>query len=123
MNRTQHQLCYTVHAIHSFSLVTMKRTSNPDADPRPTGHISYISRRPSTNCATLPQMAPDQRSPKKMPDPWLFDTEHLLRELARCREMILLIPAKDAATHSAINIAISANWNLEQTLRYLLSPP
>jgi len=55
-----------------------------------------------------------------MPDPWLFDTGHLLRELARCREMILLIPAKDAATHSAINIAINANWNLEQTLRYLL---
>jgi hypothetical protein len=65
-------------------------------------------------------MAPDQRPPEKLPDPWLFDTETLLRELARCREMILLIPARDAAAHNAINIAIAANWNLEQHLRFLL---
>ena len=65
-------------------------------------------------------MAPDQRPPETLPDPWLFDTEKLLRELARCREMILLIPATDAATHFAIKIAVDANWNLEQTLRHLL---
>ena len=65
-------------------------------------------------------MAPDQRPPETLPDPWLFDSEHLLRELARCREMILLIPAKEAAAHFAINVAITANWNLEQHLRYLL---
>jgi hypothetical protein len=55
-----------------------------------------------------------------MPDPWTFDSEKLLRELARCREMILQIPAKDAAAHFAINIAVNANWNLEQHLRFLL---
>jgi len=52
--------------------------------------------------------------------PVAFRPEYLLRELARCREMMLLIPAKDAATHSAINVVINANWNLERTLRYLL---
>jgi hypothetical protein len=66
-------------------------------------------------------MAPDQRPPDKLPDPWLFDTERLIRELDRCREMILLIPATDAATHSAINIAVNANWNLREQIRYLLA--
>jgi hypothetical protein len=64
---------------------------------------------------------PPQRMPDQLPDPWLFDTETLLRELARCREMILLIPAKDAAAHFAINIAVNANWTLEQNLRALLA--
>ena len=34
---------------------------------------------------------------------------------------ILLIPAADAAAHCAINIAVNANWNLEQTLRFVLT--
>jgi hypothetical protein len=34
------------------------------------------------------------RAPKHhhLPDPWLFDSEALLRELARCRETALQIP-------------------------------
>jgi hypothetical protein len=61
--------------------------------------------------------------PDKLPDPWLFDSEKLLRELARLREMILLIPVNGDphAAHFAINNAISANWNLEVQLRFLLS--
>ena len=66
-------------------------------------------------------MAPDQRPPETLPDPWLFDTEALIRELDRCREMILLIPARDAAAHAAINIAINANWNLRETIRFLVA--
>lgn len=65
-------------------------------------------------------MAPDQRPPEQLPDPWIFDTEKLLRELARCREMMLLVPATDPAVHFALNIAINANWNLEQNIRYVL---
>ena len=58
---------------------------------------------------------------EKLPDPWLFDTEKLLRELARCRELVLNVPIGDTqATHFGLNIAIDAIWNLEQHLRYLL---
>ena len=57
----------------------------------------------------------------KLPDPWLFDSEALLRELDRCRELILQIPITNPnATHFGINIAVDALWNLQQNLRYLL---
>jgi len=66
-------------------------------------------------------MAPDQRPPEKLPDPWLFDTEALIRELDRCRELILQIPATTQAVHFACNIAINANWNLREQIRHLLA--
>lgn len=56
----------------------------------------------------------------KLPDPWLFDSEKLLRELDRCREMVLLIPAPTHETYFAINTAVNAIWNLQEQLRYLL---
>src|SRR5438552_8020645 len=62
-----------------------------------------------------------QRTPDKLPDPWLFNSEKLLRELDRCREMVLLIPAPTHETHFAINNAVNAIWNLREQLRYLLS--
>ena len=67
--------------------------------------------------------APTILEPARFPDPWLFDSEKLLRELDRCREMVLLIPVNgdQHATHFAINIAITAIWNLREQLRYLLS--
>jgi hypothetical protein len=86
----------------------MKRSRSPHADSPPTGHISYISRRPSANRATLPQMAPDQRPPEALPDPWLFDSEALIRELDRCRELVLQIPARTQDVHFASNNAIGA---------------
>jgi hypothetical protein len=61
------------------------------------------------------------RTPEQLPDPWLFDSEKLLRELDRCREMVLLIPATTHETHFACNNAISSIWNLSQTIRYLLN--
>jgi len=71
------------------------------------------------NNSALPAM---HRHPTQLPDPWLFDSEKLLRELDRCREMVLLIPCNGDwhATHFGINIAISAIWNLTNDLRYLL---
>ncbi len=62
----------------------------------------------------------NNRPPEKLPDPWLFDSEALLRELDRCRELVLQIPATTQAVHFASNIAIDALWNLSQHLRYLL---
>jgi len=67
------------------------------------------------------QAAPTIRDPERLPDPWLFDSEKLLRELDRCREMVLLIPAPTHETHFAINIAVNAIWDLRDNLRYLLS--
>jgi hypothetical protein len=60
------------------------------------------------------------RPPEHLPNPWLFDTEKLIQELDRCREMVLLIPVPNHAAHFAANIAIDALWNLREHVRYLL---
>jgi hypothetical protein len=66
-------------------------------------------------------MAPDQRPPETLPDPWLFDSEALLKELDRCRELVLQIPITTPnATHFGIQNAVNAIWNLQRNLRYLL---
>src|SRR5437879_6112728 len=57
-------------------------------------------------------------TPDKLPDPWLFDSQALLRELDRCREMVLLIPTPDHATYFAANIAINSLWSLRQQRQY-----
>jgi hypothetical protein len=62
-----------------------------------------------------------KRTPDQLPDPWLFDSEALLRELDRCREQVLLIPAPTHAAHFAINNAVGSIWNLRENLRYLLA--
>ena len=66
-------------------------------------------------------MAPDQRPPETLPEPWLFDSEALIRELDRCRELVLLIPAKTQEVHFASNNAIGALWNLREQIRHLLA--
>lgn len=59
--------------------------------------------------------------PEQLPDPWLFDSEALLRELDRCRETVLQIPITNPnATHFGIQLATAAIWNLSENLRYLL---
>ena len=86
-----------------------------------TGASRNARSRPMTTIAT-PALCPSvKRISETLPDPWLFDSEKLMREIDRCREMVLLIPAPTHETHFAINIAISAIWNLREDLRYLLS--
>ena len=64
----------------------------------------------------------NQRAPEKLPDPWLFDSESLLRELDRCRELVLEISiVHPHQTHFDINIAVNALWNLRENLRSLLA--
>ena len=61
------------------------------------------------------------RKPEQLPDPWLFDSEALLRELDRCRETVLQIPITNAnTTHFGIQLAVNAIYNLTENLRYLL---
>jgi hypothetical protein len=70
----------------------------------------------------LSEVTAIRRSPDKLPDPWLFDSEALLRELDRCRELVVQIPVSNPqATHFGINVALAALWNLQQHLRFLLS--
>src|SRR5262245_14634376 len=61
------------------------------------------------------------RDTTMLPDPWLFDSEALIRELDRCRETVLQIPITNSnATHFGIQIAVNAIWNLTENLRYML---
>ena len=57
---------------------------------------------------------------EKLPDPWLFDSETLLRELDKCRELVLQIPVHNSETHFAANRAVHALWDLQSTLQFLL---
>jgi hypothetical protein len=58
----------------------------------------------------------------KLPDPWLFDSQALLRELDRIRETALQVPTNgDAnATHFGLQLVINATWTLRENLRYIL---
>lgn len=58
----------------------------------------------------------------KLPDPWLFDSEALLRELDRIRETALQVPTNgDAnATHFGLQLVVNAAWNLRENIRYIL---
>jgi hypothetical protein len=57
--------------------------------------------------------------PDKFPDSWSVDTEYLLRELARIRELSLLVPVT-TANYASIQTVIDAMWNFEEHVRYCL---
>src|SRR5438874_8747 len=57
---------------------------------------------------------------EKLPNPWLYDSECLLRDLDRLRELILLIPLHQD-TFSPTNVAIAAIWDLRQKLQFLIA--
>jgi hypothetical protein len=66
-------------------------------------------------------MQPDHIRPEQLPDPWLLDTELLLRELDRCHELTIQIPISTIdATHVGIQNAANAIWDLKQRLRFCL---
>ena len=68
-------------------------------------------------------MAQETRPPATLPDPWLFDSEALLRELDRCRKLTNKIPTNGDcnATHFGIQIAVNALWTLRENIRWLLA--
>jgi hypothetical protein len=65
-------------------------------------------------------MAPAHIGPEKMPDPWQLDSEALLHELARIRELALRIPATTNEVIGPTNSVIDAVWDLEQRMRFCL---
>ena len=58
-------------------------------------------------------------TPDKFPDPWSVDTEYLLKELTRIREVTLRIPV-NSETYSSIQLVINALWNFEEHVRFCL---
>jgi len=76
---------------------------------------------PSPPSAHWPVVNPQHIQPEKMPDPWLVDSEALLTELARIRDLALHIPATRNELIGPTNSVIDAIWDLEERLRFCLT--
>jgi len=65
----------------------------------------------------------DDSKPQRLPDPWLFESRALMRELDRCRELANQIPITNSnATHFGMQIVVNAPWTLRENIRYLPAP-
>ena len=84
-------------------------------EPKPTAARRSLPVPPG--CERTP--APEGLTPDRLPDPWLFDSERLLAEMTRIRELILLVPVT-MESFAPINTVVDAAWRLEQQLRFLL---
>jgi hypothetical protein len=62
---------------------------------------------------------PENFPPEKLPEPWLIDSEYLLRQLASIRELALKVPFTNDS-YQPTNTVVDAIWRLEEQLRYLL---
>lgn len=62
---------------------------------------------------------PETIAPEKLPDPWLIESEFLMNELERVRELVLKIPIHNDTVLPS-NSVIDAIWRLEKQLRFLL---
>ena len=95
---------------------------NPSQDERTPEEIAWwntnVSDPNRAHAKPLPLNAP---LPDKLPNPWLLDTELLLRKLEQCRELVMQIPISNpAATQDGIKIALNAVCTLQNDLRFLL---
>jgi hypothetical protein len=81
------------------------------------GEINVPLTAPLDPCSDV-MNAPERLSPDQLPDPWLLDTEGLLSELARIRELALRIPPVRNDVLGPINSVVDAVWDLEQRLRF-----
>ena len=90
----------------------------------PIENKAYKGCRPSPPPKTSLQMQPTHLRPDLgLPDPWQLDSEALLAELARIRELALRIPPTRNEQHGPINTVIDAIWYLEEQLRFCLPSP
>ncbi len=67
-------------------------------------------------------LPPNAHTPDKLPDPWLLESEYLLKQLSRIRELVLLIPCT-ADTYHPINTVVDAVWRLEGAAAFSSSSP
>jgi hypothetical protein len=77
---------------------------------------------PATRAEPPPRTPPAKlHAPANLPDPWLIDSEALLSELARIRELTNRIPLHGDAAYRAADTVVHAIWNLENDVRFLLA--
>jgi len=70
--------------------------------------------------AFVPALLPvDTPPPDRLPNPWPIDSERLLGELDRVREIVVRIPLH-METRTAQQVAIDALWRLRDDLRETL---
>jgi hypothetical protein len=91
--------------------------TDPNTNHKPWSHVPVSA---SLNPCSGAMNAPQRLSPEQLPDPWLLDTEGLLSELVRIRELALRIPPVRNDIIGPINSVIDGVWDLEQRLRYCL---
>jgi hypothetical protein len=66
---------------------------NPSHDKRTPEEIAWWNSNVSDSNRAHPKPLPlDAPLPDKLPNPWLLDTELLLRKLEECRELVMQIP-------------------------------
>jgi hypothetical protein len=65
-------------------------------------------------------MQPTLLRPDQIPDPWLFDSNALLAELDRIRDLAMQIPPTFNAQIGPINTVINAIWDLRERLDFLI---
>ena len=63
--------------------------------------------------------APERLKPTQLPDPWLIDTNHLMAELTRIRELALRVPVTPES-YGPTNTVVDAVWDLQQRLQFLI---
>jgi len=95
---------------------------NPSHDKRTPEEIAWWNTNVSDSNRAHPEPLPlDAPLPDKLPNPWLLDTELLLRKLEQCRELVMQIPISNPdATQNGIKIALNAVCTLQDDLRFLL---
>jgi hypothetical protein len=81
------------------------------AELRPTGLEQPPPRNPPAQL----------HAPDHLPDPWLMDSEALLKELDRIRKLANHIPLHGDAAYRAADLVVQAIWNLQNDLRFLLA--
>ena len=66
---------------------------------------------------------PGEPEVSPLPNPWLFDSAALLRELDRIRETALDVPINGDmnATHFGLQIVVNTIWTLRENIRYMLA--
>jgi hypothetical protein len=114
------------HSVRNYmSCKPPHRANLPELEP--WNRLSGTSLLPSHKCSSAGTSinpcscvmnAPQRLLPEQLPDPWLLDTEGLLSELARIRELALRIPPVRNDVVGPINSVVDAVWDLEQRLRF-----
>ncbi len=83
-----------------------------------------VSPSPFLNPSSCGMSIPQRLTLDRLPHPWLLDSESLISELARVRELALRIPpVRKTISSDQATPLIDALWDPEERLRYLSLRP